>query len=313
VSVGPVAQRLKARGRRLQGAPPPLPGEPGGRVGFAYSSKDRVSYSRRSLASLDRDGGIDLVWVDGSETAEGRVFAEETSFQAIRRVEVHTGVDGGPDAAIRFGLGRLLALGYDYCGLIENDILFEPGWLDALTGLFRRGHAEGLHVGSGTVLNYASRVLERGDGYTINWNTGAAMILFSRNAAQRVLADYHPTTAARVARYHATRLGVDLRRVWEMWHERGNRRLGADWWYAAALLEAGYASLGSVPSMARNLDLVPEEFMRSSYVAEESEPVIGAPVSRLRALGVSGSVWWRARAHRREQHRVSRAQVRAER
>ena len=41
-------------------------------------------------------------------------------------------VIGGPDAAIQFSLKRLLALGYDFVGLIENDIQLKPGWLPAM-------------------------------------------------------------------------------------------------------------------------------------------------------------------------------------
>ncbi len=42
------------------------------RIGFAFSTRDRVEFTRRSLASIDTDEGFDRLWVDGSVTPEGR-------------------------------------------------------------------------------------------------------------------------------------------------------------------------------------------------------------------------------------------------
>src|SRR5215831_15945439 len=109
------------------------------KVGFIFSTKERVDLSRRSLGSIDSDSGFDLIWLDGSTSEEARRLPESIKLQKTRLVEVHLDVKGGPDAAIRYGLRRLLALGYDYCGLIENDLEFVPGWFSRLMELFRLG------------------------------------------------------------------------------------------------------------------------------------------------------------------------------
>jgi hypothetical protein len=96
------------------------------RIGFALSTKERTEFTRRILPGLDC-GGFDLIWCDGSTTPEGRAFASKEHFKTTPLVEIHHDVTGGPDAAIQYSLQRLLALGYDYVGLIENDIALEPG------------------------------------------------------------------------------------------------------------------------------------------------------------------------------------------
>src|SRR5678816_4559553 len=118
------------------------------KVGFIFSSKERVDLSRRSLSSIDSDSGFDLIWLDGSTSQEARRLPESITLRKTRLVEVHLDVTGGPDAAIKYGLHRLLALGYDYCGLIENDIEFVPGWFSRLMELFQLAETNDLQVGA---------------------------------------------------------------------------------------------------------------------------------------------------------------------
>ena len=111
---------------------------PESRVGFALSTRDRFVYTMRTIKSLDADGEFDLIWNDGSERNEVPELSRYFAFRNVRLVEANYNVKGGADAAIRFGLRRLLKLGYDFIGLVENDLLLSPGWLAAMRGAFDR-------------------------------------------------------------------------------------------------------------------------------------------------------------------------------
>ncbi len=185
------------------------------KVGFVFSTKDRVGFTLRSLSSIDTESGLDLIWVDGSETAEGRALPQSVKPQRCRLVEVHHGVQGGPDHTIRFGLRRLLALGYEFCGLIENDVVLEPGWFSHLMNLFGKAQNDGFAVGAATVRNLNSRVLFSHPNYTINSVVGAGMVLFTRQAAKVVLATYGPTTAKKLATFFKQKMHANLGDVWE--------------------------------------------------------------------------------------------------
>lgn len=242
------------------------------KIGFVFSTKDRVELSRRSLTSVDTEPGVDLLWIDGSDGEEGRALPRSFRFQNCRLLGVHEGVGGGPDPAIRLGLGRLLALGYDYCGLIENDIVLAPGWRRRLLDLFDFGARDGLRVGAATVRTFASRVLFFRPRYAVMWATGAGLILFSREAADVVLRTYASTTAARVARFYRRRFAVDLSDRWELRMGQEDRELGCDWAYTLQLYRYGLTSLGAIPSAAVNIDADLEQALRTSYVMRVPQP-----------------------------------------
>jgi hypothetical protein len=248
---------------------------PGDRVGFLFSTKDRPEFTEPTLRSIDEQGGFDLIWADGSDTQEGRTLPDRFPLRRARLAEMHRDVRGGPDAAIAFGLSRLVELGYDYCGLIENDVVLGPGWFAALLGAIEAASADGLAVGAATVRSYESRVLEFRDGYTINWAVGAGMVLFTREAAELVLERYRRdglgpwTTARRVARFYRDLCGVDLRGIWDLWTGRLDRCLSSDWAYATILHEHGLASVGTIPSLATDLeDAGKPEALGTVYVDE---------------------------------------------
>ena len=71
--------------------------------------------------------------------------------------EIYRGVDGGPDRAIVYGLSYLLARGYKYLALVENDILVTPEWLPTAIGAMQRATADGLRVGAATVRTFNRR------------------------------------------------------------------------------------------------------------------------------------------------------------
>jgi len=260
------------------------------RIGFAFSTKERVDFSRKTLAALDFEGGFDLIWIDGSDSLEARELPRVYAFRNTRLVETHLDVRGGPDRAICFGLRRLLDLGYDYCGLIENDVILSPGWLSTLLKLFHYAAEEGLAVGAATVRNFTSRVLEYRGHYTINWNIGAGMVLFSRSAARIVVNEYPglATTARELNRFYGELCGVDLRGIWDLWAGRIDRRLSPDWGYDMALYRAGLASVGSIPSLTRELEhgACAEDRATTWVTDQRSSARAEHPMLRL------GFLWW---------------------
>ena len=241
------------------------------RIGFAISTKERTELTRQVLPALDC-GGFDLIWCDGSKTPEGRAFASREHFQKTPLVEIHHDVTGGPDAAIKFALKRLLDLGYDYVGLIENDITLTPGWLDAMHSAWRAAEQDGFKVGAVTARTAASRVLARTESYSVQWNLGAGMALFSRAGAEAVLADYQLPTAKKIHEFFRANFAVDLSDAWELFMHQPDRGLGADWHYAVALMQRGLVALGVMPNMAQNIDVDFEavcgtQFVRSAHQA----------------------------------------------
>jgi hypothetical protein len=243
----------------------------GARVGFALSSKDRASFTRQTIEAMDSDGGYDVIWNDGSDGAEGRALPNTLHFRNARLVEVNYDVRGGPDRCICFGLQRLLQLGYDYVGLIENDIVMQPGWFRRHMNLFELAAADGLVCGAATVRSYGGRVIEHRSGYSINWGTGAGMILFSRPAAEVILRQYAKlkVSTASMMSFYARLFRVDLNLVVQ---DRAGRAvqdtvwLTYDWGYTPMLYLHGFTSVGSIPNLARDLELPPGHYLLNDYV-----------------------------------------------
>jgi glycosyltransferase involved in cell wall biosynthesis len=277
------------------------------RIGFFLSSRDRYGYTLRTIQSLDNEGGFDLIWNDGSVEGGVPALARNYKFQKARLVEVNRGVTGGPDAAIEFGLKRLLELGYDYIGMIENDILFQPGWFSRLLELFRLGTQEGFAVGSATVRSYESHTLEYRDGYCLCLNTGAGMALLSRGAAEILVELYARPNALRMStadfqEFYADVFKIQLR--YPMWNDHPRDAeifCGLDWGYTPALYWNGYASLNSMPTYATDLEFDVEQTLKTRYVIEDKKNA-GPEYERLKAANGASehSRWDRLLAGKRE-------------
>lgn len=112
---------------KLRGLEVESPSLRSSRVGFALNSMDRLDFTTQTLDGMATESGFGVVWVDGSLTDAGIQLTRSAQWNRINFVEVHREVRGGPDRAIRFGLARLLELGYEYCRLLENDIVLRPG------------------------------------------------------------------------------------------------------------------------------------------------------------------------------------------
>ena len=242
---------------------------PNDRIGFSFSSKDRCLYTVQSLKALDAEGGFDLIWNDGSTQMEARELARNWRFKNVRLVEINCGVRGGPDRAICFGLKRLLDLGYDYIGLLENDVVLHPGWFSRLRELFAQGFEEGLVCGAASVRAYESRVLEYRNRYSIDWASGAGMVLFSREAAQMILDQYArlAMTTVGIREFYAELFGVALEiSEWNIWPVTQAVPCTLDFGYTPMLYRHGFATLGAIPSLAHDLDFDVRRFLRTNYV-----------------------------------------------
>jgi hypothetical protein len=242
------------------------------KVGFALSTRDRFVFTIRTIQSLDAEGGFDLIWNDGSEQNEVPELSRYFAFRNARLVEVNYGVKGGADAAIRHGLRRLLALGYDFVGLVENDVLLSPGWLAAMRGAFETAADEGVVAGAVSALAYQSRVLEYRRNYSIDWARGAAMVLFTREAAQILLENYSrlELTSQQIRGFYAEQFGVVLHEPeWAVGGRWMDGPMTLDWGYAPLLYAQGYACVGTIPSTATDLEFDVRRVLRTDYVRAE--------------------------------------------
>jgi hypothetical protein len=244
------------------------------RVGFSFSSKDRYLYTLQTIQNLDTEGGFDLIWNDGSKEAGVPVLARNYKFRNAKLVEVNYGVTGGPDRAICFGLSRLLELGYDYVGLIENDILFRPGWFSALMELFSRSAQDGIVCGSATAGSFESHVLEYREGYGVQCDIGAGMVLFSRPAAEIILELYSNPPSLQMTThswkdFYADLFGLDLQTFSPFWAYPPEKAFPCtlDWGYTPSLYLKGYASLSTIPTYATDLEFDVETFFHTKYVS----------------------------------------------
>jgi hypothetical protein len=245
---------------------------PESKLGFALSTRDRFVYTMRTVKSLDAEGGFDLIWNDGSERNEVPELSRYFAFRNARLVEVNYSVKGGADSAIRFGLRRLLELGFDFIGLVENDLLLSPGWLGAMRAAFVAAAEEGITVGAVSALGYQSRVLEYRKNYSIDWARGAALVLFSREAAQLLLEGYSrlEMTSQQIRGFYAEHFGVALHvPEWAVGGRWMDGPMTLDWGYAPLLYANGYACVGTIPSLARDLEFDVRTVLRTDYVRAE--------------------------------------------
>jgi hypothetical protein len=228
------------------------------KVGFVFSTKDRPEFSQRSIRSVD-DAEFDLFWFDGSDSPEGRALPSQTKFTKCNLVEVRLDVKGTrvgkpagwhpADDVITLGLRHLLVSGYDYCGLIENDIELEPGWFNKLMDTIDMATDDGFKVGAASVRTFSGRVLEYQPNYALLWNMGAGMVLFSKLGALATLMDYGPTPAIEYHDYYKELIDASVISPYSY-----NHVLGCDWKYAMSMYKAGLVSVSTIPTMGRNFD-----------------------------------------------------------
>jgi hypothetical protein len=222
-------------------------------TGVIYSTKNRCHFSAQTAAAALSESDCDGFWLDGSDTPEARKFPLSVADRLPALREIHRGVDGGPDRAIVYGLSYLLARGYKYLALVENDVLLTPEWLPAAISTMQRASADGLRVGAATVRTFDRRILFVRPGYAVMFNIGAGMIVLTREAAEAVLTTYRSTSGREISRVCWKMAQGEISQIWE----RGLRKdcsCSADWFFDCALMQLGFASVGALPALARNID-----------------------------------------------------------
>lgn len=249
-----------------------------GKIGFIFSTKDRVEFSKKTLEGIDVPGSnFDLIWVDGSDTKKGRLLPEQTKFRHCNLAEIYYGMNAEYDKApISFGLKYLIQHNYDYCGFIENDIRFEKNWFIELMKLFNLGKEDNLEVGAATAKVWESRVLKYSHNYVTIWNLGAAMVLFTLKAAKIIYNKFYCGDrlryiyAAELHKFYSEKFGINIKtNSWELFMHTKNRHLSHDWGYAMELSKHELSSLGTIPSLAFDMEYDVEKRFYTHYVKEE--------------------------------------------
>jgi hypothetical protein len=222
-------------------------------TGVIYSTKNRCELSAQTVFAALSEADCDGFWLDGSNTAEGREFPFSVADRLPALREVHRGVVGGPDRAIIYGLTYLLARGYKYLALVENDVLLTPEWLPTAIRAMQRATADGLRVGAATARTFDKRILFVRPGYAVMFNIGAGMLILTREAAEALLATYRSTSGTEIINVCRKMTQGDITRICEPGLMEGYN-YSADWFFDCALMQMGFASVGTLPAMARNID-----------------------------------------------------------
>lgn len=213
------------------------------KVAIAYLTKDRVELTKQTFPRLANiHAGI--FWVDGSSSIEGEEACNEWAELGF---DFCSDVRGGADAAIVFALTTMLnhPANYTHVGLCENDVLLAPDWFERTIALFERGAEEGLLVGAASARAYDDRVLIQRSGYAVMHNLGAGQVVFTREAAQRVLEFYRTGWWPDNRAIFAQLSGIDIGRYACF---RSNAQwTTADWNFDAILAQHGLASVALTP------------------------------------------------------------------
>lgn len=215
------------------------------KVAIAFSTCDRVELTKRSIEPLLQPNNFDLFWIDGSRTGEGRDLP--FSYGA----DVHhpcTGITGGSGAAIVYALTRMLEYpGYNYVGLVENDVLLGDNWFHPTMELFSHGWGDGFNkVGAVSARCYEDRILVQRDGFAVCHNIGAGCIILAREAAELVLNYYRTQWTLENRAIFSVLAGTDIGRYWAF--KGGEHMLVADWRWDALIASRGMCSLALTPS-----------------------------------------------------------------
>jgi hypothetical protein len=221
------------------------------RVAIALNTCDRTELTKRSIEPLLQPDKFDLHWVDGSKTEAGQSFIgrHHPEHRACKR---HWQIRGGSGPAIVYALTTMLQSGYEFCGLVENDVLLDKDWFAPTMELFEIGVQDGIEVGAVSARAYEDRILIQRDGYAVMHNLGAGMIIFSRKAAKLVLHNYRTTWTTENRLVFAQLSGIDIGGFWAF---RGEQQfLVADWGFDKVLAANGLASLALTPNKVTMID-----------------------------------------------------------
>ena len=227
------------------------------KLALALLTKDHPELTKCSIEPLLQPDKLDLFWIDGSVTEDGRGLPFNLDGYSAKLVIQD--VRGGPDVAIVYALTQMLIAGcdsnigpYTHVGIIEQDVLLHKNWLGPTTALFERGASDGLEVGAVSARCYEDRILVQRDGYALCHNLGAGMIIFTREAARIILDNYRTGWSTDNRLIFCQLSGLDIGAWWAF---RGSENpITADWNFDAVLARHGLASLALTPSLATMLD-----------------------------------------------------------
>lgn len=251
------------------------------KVGIAFTTKDRTDFTRQTLPPIIAEADeFDLFWVDGSATDEGKRFFQ-TSHPSQRVTERHGNVTGGATAAIQYCWKTLYHKGYEYIGLIENDVKLAPGWFKKTMELFEINKypsvtyeeplfPEGrqhkirtttqidIKVGAVSARCFTDRIDQKQDGFAVMANVGAGMIIIKRDLIPLLLMNWRRPMVWEVQALFKHFTGrtypmppfvkKDDPKMEKEW------QFSEDWFFEIVLLSKGYTTLALTPSMAYNLD-----------------------------------------------------------
>lgn len=229
------------------------------RVAIAYSSKDRIDKTKKTLKPL-LSKQFDTWWFDGSQTEEGQTYHADR----CDKVKAAIRLTGGSCRYIVTALTALLAhtegvseVPYDYIGLVENDVMLHENWFDKTIELFDTGKAHGLEVGAVSARSYVDRVLVQCDGFAVMHNLGAGMVIFSRTAAELILNYYRTGMTTENRKVFAMLSGVDIGPYWAF--KGMDHMLVADWSWDRMLAQHGLASLALTPAKVTQLEKIKDQ------------------------------------------------------
>lgn len=242
------------------------------RVAIAYTTKNRTDYTKQTLPRIldEAEGNFDLYWLDGSTTKESLQFPHEFAYQWREEhggkyplKEFHTGIGGGAAAAIQQAFLYLMGKDVDYIGLIENDVLLEPGWFEKTMELFSKKPFfpevfKFANVGAVSARCFKHRIIEKQEDYAIMADVGAGMVIFKKELIPALLENFRRPALWEVQALCRYFSGYDYPtpkmileqdpKVEKMWC------LSEDWFWPIILMSRGFATLATVPCMTVNLD-----------------------------------------------------------
>lgn len=223
-------------------------------IAICFSTKDRVAFSKTTLPALLKENDkFDLFIVDGSQTEEGRAYALDLNTRK-GIAGVHCNVTGGADVAIVYALSFMLERGYEYLGLVENDVLLSDGWYERISDML----LSTTNVGSVSARCYEDRVLEYGKNAALMSNIGAGMVVFTRPGAEAVLDYYRNGSLNEYKFWPHYFYNKAVKNPHEITDPNAQYQMTADWFFESSMMARGLISVACVPTMARSTDNTPE-------------------------------------------------------
>jgi hypothetical protein len=227
------------------------------RIGIAFLTKDKPELSEQTVGPLINPDRADLWFIDGSATPEGKSWPHgvmlafpSDGLRGGSRMFLHSGIRGGPDAAIVYALTQMLKCQYEYIALVEQDVLLDKDWLEPTMELFIKGQQDGLQVGAVSARAYEDRILIQRDGYAVMHNLGAGMVVFTKQAAQLIVSNYRTGWWPNNRRLFVQLTGgLDIG-VWGAF-KANEQAITADWHFDVILASRGLASLALTPCKAK--------------------------------------------------------------